>query len=208
MSPPWPRRFERLRLGAVEELRRSVDVAAPEIRSSADMRYAGQNYELEVQLPEGEMDAAGWQALMDRFAEAHARQYGFALPGEPVELINLRVTALRPEPARDFIDLSRGGGRAATARPVWFESGKVADCPIVHRASLQPGRDADRARRDRGDGFDHRAPSRRPAGAGAGGAAGTQPGEDRMTPRKIENDAVGLHVLHNAWPISPPRWRS
>jgi len=76
---------------------------------------------------------------MDRFAEAHARQYGFALPGEPVELINLRVTALRPEPARDFIDLSRGGGRAVTARPVWFESGKVANCPIVHRASLQPG---------------------------------------------------------------------
>jgi len=131
--------LKRLRLGAVEELRRSVDVAAPEIRSSADMRYAGQNYELEVQLPPGEMDAAGWQALMDRFAEAHAKQYGFALPGEPVELINLRVTALRPEPARDFIDLSRGGGRAATARPVWFDSGKVADCPIVHRASLQPG---------------------------------------------------------------------
>jgi N-methylhydantoinase A len=131
--------LKRLRLGAVEELRRSVDVTAPEIRSSADMRYAGQNYELEVQLPEGEMDAAGWQALMDRFAEAHAKQYGFALPGEPVELINLRVTALRPEPARDFIDLSRGGGRAATERPVWFESGKVANCPIVHRASLQPG---------------------------------------------------------------------
>jgi N-methylhydantoinase A len=131
--------LRRLRLGAIEELRRSVDVAAPEIRSSADMRYAGQNYELEVQLPEGEMDSAGWQALMDRFAEAHARQYGFALPGEPVELINLRVTALRPEPARDFIDLSRGGGRAPTARPVWFESGRVASCPIVHRASLQPG---------------------------------------------------------------------
>ena len=131
--------LRRLRLGAIEELRRSVDVAAPEIRSSADMRYAGQNYELEVQLPEGEMDSAGWQALMDRFAEAHARQYGFALPGEPVELINLRVTALRPEPARDFIDLSRGGGRAPTARPVWFESGRVASCPIVHRAGLQPG---------------------------------------------------------------------
>jgi N-methylhydantoinase A len=131
--------LKRLRLGAVEELRHSVDVAAPEIRSSADMRYAGQNYELEVQLPQGEMDAAGWQALMDRFAEAHAKQYGFALPGEPVELINLRVTALRPEPARDFIDLSRGGGRAATARAVWFESAKVANCPIIHRASLQPG---------------------------------------------------------------------
>ena len=39
----------------LEELRRSVDVAAPEIRSSADMRYAGQNYELEVQLPAGEL---------------------------------------------------------------------------------------------------------------------------------------------------------
>jgi len=128
----------------VEELRRSVEVGAPEIRASADMRYAGQNYELEVAMPEGEMpngemNAAAWDALMTRFGEAHERQYGFALPGEPVELINLRVTALRPEPPRDFTDLSRGSARPERRRAVWFDAGPVADCPIRHRAGLAAG---------------------------------------------------------------------
>jgi N-methylhydantoinase A len=131
--------LRRLKAGAVEELRRSVEVAEPEIRASADMRYAGQNYELEVALPQGEMDSPAWQALMGRFGEAHERQYGFALPGEPVELINLRVTALRPEPPRDFTDLSRGSAQPAGRRAVWFESGRVEGCPIRHRASLAGG---------------------------------------------------------------------
>jgi N-methylhydantoinase A len=131
--------LRRLKAGAVEELRRSVEVAEPEIRASADMRYAGQNYELEVALPESEMDSPAWQALMARFGEAHERQYGFALAGEPVELINLRVTALRPEPPRDFTDLSRASARPAARRTVWFESGRFEDCPIRHRASLAGG---------------------------------------------------------------------
>ena len=41
----------------------------------------------------------------------HERQYGFALPGEAVELINLRVTALRPEPPARF----RGSARRRAA---------------------------------------------------------------------------------------------
>jgi N-methylhydantoinase A len=131
------RTLKRLREGAVADLRLSVDVADPEIRSSADMRYAGQNYELEVPLPEHDLDVAAWEKLMEAFAAAHERQYGFALPGEPVELINLRVTALKPEPARDFADLSRGGGRPMTRRPVWFEVAAATSCAIHHRAELE-----------------------------------------------------------------------
>jgi N-methylhydantoinase A len=128
--------LERLRGEALAELRRSVPAPSPEIRSSADMRYAGQNYELEVPLPPGPLEAAGWRDLIARFAAAHERQYGFALPGEPVELINLRVTALQPEPAGDFADLSRGTGRPETRRPVWFAADRALPCPIRHRATL------------------------------------------------------------------------
>jgi N-methylhydantoinase A len=72
------------------------------------------------------------------FADAHARQYGFSLPGEPVELINIRVTALKPEPARDFADLSRGGGRPMKRRSVWFHPEQPTNCAIHHRAELDP----------------------------------------------------------------------
>jgi len=128
--------LERLRDGALADLRRSVDVPHPEILSSADLRYSGQNYELEVPLPAGPLDAAVWDRLMADFAEAHSRQYGFALPGEPVELINIRVTALKPEPARDFVDLNRDGGRPLKRRPVWFHPEQPTNCAIHHRAEL------------------------------------------------------------------------
>src|SRR5262245_60405743 len=85
-----------LRESTIADLRRNVDVDEPEVRRSADLRYAGQNYELEVPLPDGDL-AAGWPALLERFAADHERQYGFSLPGEAIELINVRITALRPD---------------------------------------------------------------------------------------------------------------
>ncbi len=131
--------LRRLREEALAELRLSVDAPEPAVRSSADMRYAGQNYELEVPLPEDVLDEHAWGALMARFAETHSRQYGFCLPGEPVELINLRVTALRPERRRGFADLSPGAGRTTASRPVWFDPAGAADCHIHPRALLAPG---------------------------------------------------------------------
>jgi N-methylhydantoinase A len=130
--------LRRLRDDAVAELQRSVEAATPEVRASADLRYAGQNYELEVPLPAGDLDEAGWRDLLVRFALAHERQYGFALAGEPIELINLRMTAVKPEPARIFTDAGLSGGRPAMRRPVWFDAVAPAECPIVNRQSLGP----------------------------------------------------------------------
>jgi len=46
-----------------------------------DARYRGQSFELTV-------PADGWQ---ERFEAEHERRYGFRMPGEAVELVNLRV---------------------------------------------------------------------------------------------------------------------
>lgn len=127
----------RLREDTVAELRRNVDVDEPIVRRSADLRYAGQNYELEVELPDGELDT-GWCELLERFAVGHERQYGFSLPGETVELVNLRITAMRPDlPVPPVADAHEDipPGR----RDVWFEPGEAVECPIYRRASLRPG---------------------------------------------------------------------
>jgi N-methylhydantoinase A len=57
------------------------------VRRSADLRYAGQNYELEVDGGDGTPDA-----LRATFARRHRQLYGYAT-GESVECVNLRVTA-------------------------------------------------------------------------------------------------------------------
>jgi N-methylhydantoinase A/oxoprolinase/acetone carboxylase beta subunit len=53
---------------------------------SADMRYKGQAYELEV--PE----QGGWGNIEQRFHRIHRERFGFDRPGEPVEVVNVRVT--------------------------------------------------------------------------------------------------------------------
>jgi N-methylhydantoinase A len=126
----------RLEQRAVDDLRRSVTVDDPVVRRSADMRYLGQNYELETTLPEGDLEPR-WHDLLEAFESEHERQYGFRLPGEPIELVNLRVTALRPEAAPG---LAAPGGDGAPApvevRRVWFDADGPVDCPVYRRDGL------------------------------------------------------------------------
>src|SRR5438105_1143660 len=54
---------------------------------TVDMRYAGQNYELAVPLPDGPITARTLDLLAEGFAAAHRRMYGFLAEEEPVQLV-------------------------------------------------------------------------------------------------------------------------
>lgn len=127
--------LRRLREATATELKASVPEAEPEIRSAADMRYSGQNYEVEVPLPPGELDRETWPLVVERFTEVHSKLYGFALPGEPVELINLRVTAISPEPPSSFT-IAPKPGRGSAERRVRFDGKEAVQCPVFSRAAL------------------------------------------------------------------------
>jgi N-methylhydantoinase A len=127
-----------LRDEAVAELRRSVDVDEPVLERTAAMRYMGQNYEVEVALPPGEIDDEGWHELLARFEAEHDRQFGFALPDETVEIINLRVTALRLEP-RPQTTVAPPSHAIPSSRPVWFGADGPVTCPVLRRDALSPG---------------------------------------------------------------------
>lgn len=55
---------------------------------SADMRYLGQEYTINVPVT-----AAGVTAITEDFHAAHDRRYGHCSPGAPIEFVNLRVAA-------------------------------------------------------------------------------------------------------------------
>jgi N-methylhydantoinase A len=59
--------------------------------ASADCRYEGQGYELE--LPLGAISAASVRRLPAAFAQRHAAMYGHADPRETVEIVTARVSA-------------------------------------------------------------------------------------------------------------------
>jgi len=124
---------------AVADLRRSVPANEPRVVRSADMRYAGQNYELETPLPAGDLGGR-MPELLNAFEREHERKYGFRLEGEPIELINLRVTAFQPEPLPQIAAPSgEGTAEPHEVRPVWFEREGPVECPIYRREQLTAG---------------------------------------------------------------------
>jgi N-methylhydantoinase A len=128
----------RLREETVDELHRNVGTERIIVERSADLRYAGQNYELEVPLPDGELNDDRWRQLLAGFEQQHERQYGFSLPGETIELVNLRVTALRPEapiPLQAAVPIPE----PLRSREVWFDGDEPVGCLVYRRESLAVG---------------------------------------------------------------------
>jgi len=115
-----------------------------QLRRTIDMRYAGQNYELPIHMPEGLQSDALLAELMRRFEEAHRQMYGYIASEEPVQAVTFRVEAagtvsraeIRPAPpATASIDEAR-----IATRDIWLpEAGGRQACPVYDRERLGPG---------------------------------------------------------------------
>lgn len=71
-----------------------VDPAEATFEASTDARYVGQGYELKLPLTDALLGAGDFAPLVAAFNDVHQREYGHSFTGSPVELVNLRVTAL------------------------------------------------------------------------------------------------------------------
>ncbi len=122
----------------------AIEPAQRRIVRTVDMRYAGQNYELPVTLPDGPVTAATLDRLAEGFAAAHERMYGFVAEGEPVQLVTYRIEAVGVVRKARLVPLPVVGPDAAGAirerRDVWLaEAGDFVSCPVYDRDRLQPG---------------------------------------------------------------------
>jgi N-methylhydantoinase A len=71
--------FQRLSHEALTELAAEGFQGTPLILRSIDMRYAGQNYEQAVPIPDGPITAETIQHVLQRFADLHEAFYGFCV---------------------------------------------------------------------------------------------------------------------------------
>ncbi|HID34907.1 MAG TPA: hydantoinase/oxoprolinase family protein, partial [Anaerolineae bacterium] len=108
------------------------------LEQALDLRYKGQSFELTVPLMAYDPVAA-----VQGFYDAHRRRYGYAREGEPVELVNLRVTArgLRPTPPMPQYRAasSPDPASARVGQTQLRFQGQTYDAAIYQRAQLQPG---------------------------------------------------------------------
>jgi N-methylhydantoinase A/oxoprolinase/acetone carboxylase beta subunit len=119
-------------------------VPAAEVRAawSADMRYVGQAYELEVPLA-----APLTRDALDRAAAAfhavHERIYGYARAGQAIEFVNFRAVHRhpRPRPAARAVAAAAGSVEQARVgeRPSYFAPAGFVPTPILDRARLPAG---------------------------------------------------------------------
>jgi N-methylhydantoinase A len=85
-----------------------------QLARSADLRYPQQAYELTVPLGAGPITPASLDRLARDFHDRHRVTYGHASAGEPVQLVNVRVSAIG---RLDRLELSSHGGSTTAAGP-------------------------------------------------------------------------------------------
>jgi N-methylhydantoinase A len=87
--------------------------------TSADLRYAGQAFEVRTAVPAGRIDEALIDAVVARFHDEHERLYGYCYrdqPSQVVEFVNLRVAGVGPMTRPVLPELAGGDGDSRRGR--------------------------------------------------------------------------------------------
>ena len=111
-----------------------VPEARIELEFSADLRYVGQFNEVEVPAVDGAGDTEPRLAeMVAAFHGRHDTLYGYSMPGAPVELINLRVSARGLTDKPEFARGDHGGTDPSPARKgsrrAYFD-GEFTEVPV------------------------------------------------------------------------------
>ena len=113
------------------------------VNRSLDMRYEGQSYELNIScFTEKHARPNEIEALVEEFHAAHLQRFGYARTGAPVEVVNLRLTAIGETDKPPIQSLSLADADASEAftvqNPVVFE-GEALPTGFYRREVLRPG---------------------------------------------------------------------
>ncbi len=112
--------------------RRGLDLRKAVFTGSADLRYRGQSYEINVPL-RGNLAAA--------FRREHRRRYGYAAPEEHIELVTVRLVGRVPRRVAAPLPPGDLAPRLSTRRVLFEDGWTVAS--VFERTSLPAGFEAE-----------------------------------------------------------------
>lgn len=106
----------------------------------AEMRYVGQNYELQVEIPTENITVSDIEKMKQDFFVAHEKNYGYYNPNAPVQFVNFRCEATgivkKPNLAKLENTLDDPSKAEIGRRVVHFEESGAVDCPVYDRAKF------------------------------------------------------------------------
>lgn len=115
-----------------------------EYTCSADMRYAGQGYEIEVPIPDSELSANDLDAIQNSFYDAYEALFDRRIRDVAIEAVNWRLTASGPAPTAEMNAHQPGGRELDSAykgmRQVYYpELEAFQETAVYDHYQLGPG---------------------------------------------------------------------
>jgi len=119
-------------------------VAESTIAHSADLRYVGQAFQIEVPIDPAWLGEPDTDRLRAAFHDRHDRLYAHADRTADVELIDLRatITGATPKPDLKAVPTGRGPAMPAGRRPIHYRKQRY-DATVYHRRDLLAGQHVD-----------------------------------------------------------------
>ena len=107
------------------------------LHPSADMRYSGQSFEIEVPLEVAWLEVGNEQSILNAFHQRHKEVYAFNDTEAEVQIMNLRLVVAGAIEKPELKDLAIGNGPAKPEREieVWF-GGESRMAPLYERDKL------------------------------------------------------------------------
>jgi N-methylhydantoinase A len=132
--------FDELTADALGELARDQYEGPRQLVRTVRMRYAGQNYEQEIAVPDRELGDVAIAELVERFHARHEAFYGYAMRDAVCEFTQLNVTVVgEVKPPAVRRPALAEAGQPAKVRPVYFGSEGWIDTAIWFRNALGAG---------------------------------------------------------------------
>ena len=134
-------RFATIARAATEELRAQGFEGECELRYAINMRYLGQNYETEVEVPPIDaLDAAGAAEQLERayqaFHDRHRAMYEYVIADAVIEMISFRVSAIGAIPHPRLARVRPEQDHPDGTRQIHFAGEGLVDCRVTHRRAL------------------------------------------------------------------------
>lgn len=106
---------------------------------TAQMRYVGQSYEVETEIPDGKLTDGHRELIARAFHGAHQREYGTSTDDFPIAFVSLGITAIGQIGQPPVFTYKKGSGEKPGSRKVYFDG--VWHTSEVHSSdTLQSGK--------------------------------------------------------------------
>ena len=114
--------------------------STPIMQFTADVRYSGQNFEVNVSFPPGPVTEATIERVVDNFHAEHLRLFGHHKEDEALEFVSLRLAVIAATEKPEFTPpRPEGSPEPKGHRSLFSSSGQIVDAPVFDRSALDVG---------------------------------------------------------------------